>query len=77
MFTSAQLRSARAMLKWSLEELSQRSGVGTTTLKRFESAENVPNGHLSTFNTLKQIFEEEGIEFIGTPDSQAGVRWKK
>ncbi len=64
-------------MKWSLEDLSQRSGVGTTTLKRFESAENVPNGHLSTFNTLKQIFEEEGIEFIGTPDSQAGVRWKK
>lgn len=65
------------MLKWSLEELSQKSGVGTTTLKRFESAENVPNGHLSTFSTLKQIFEAEGIEFIGTPDSQAGVRWKK
>jgi transcriptional regulator with XRE-family HTH domain len=64
------------MLKWSLEELSRRSGIGTTTLKRFESANNVPNGHLSTFNTLKKIFEEEGIEFIGTPDSQAGVRWK-
>ena len=65
------------MLKWSLEELSQKSGVGTTTLKRFESAENVPSGHLSTFSTLKQIFEAEGIEFIGTPDSQAGVRWRK
>lgn len=62
------------MLKWSLEELSQKSGVGTTTLKRFESAENVPNGHLSTFNTLKQIFEAEGIEFIGSPDDRPGVR---
>ncbi len=64
-------------MKWSLEDLSRRSGVGTTTLKRFESAVHVPNGHLSTFNTLKKIYEEEGIEFIGSPDSQAGVRWRK
>ncbi|WP_215287823.1 helix-turn-helix transcriptional regulator [Polynucleobacter sp. MWH-Spelu-300-X4] len=75
MFTSAQLRSARATLKWSLEELSQRSGVGTTTLKRFESADGVPNGNLSTFNTLRKIFEEAGIEFIGTPEDGPGVRY--
>jgi transcriptional regulator with XRE-family HTH domain len=77
LFTSSQLRAARAMLKWSLEDLSQKSSVGTTTLKRFESAESVPQGNLSTFNALKNAFEDAGIEFTGTPDSQAGVRWKK
>ncbi len=64
-------------MKWSLEDLSRRSGISTATLKRFEFAVHVPNGHLSTFNTLKKIYEEEGIEFIGSPDSQAGVRWKE
>jgi transcriptional regulator with XRE-family HTH domain len=76
LFTSSQLRAARAMLKWSLEDLSQKSSVGTTTLKRFESAESVPQGNLSTFNALKKAFEDAGVEFIGTPDAQAGVRWK-
>jgi hypothetical protein len=65
------------MLKWTLQDLSDASGVGTTTLKRFESAEGLPNGNLTTFNTLKDVFEKAGVEFIGAPDSQAGVRWIK
>lgn len=77
MFTSAQLRAARAMLKWSLDVLSEKSGLGTTTLKRLEGADGMPNGNLSTFNKLKQVYEDAGLEFTGTPDSQAGVRWKR
>ncbi|MBU3543280.1 transcriptional regulator [Polynucleobacter sp. MWH-Loch1C5] len=65
------------MLKWSLEDLSDHSSIGTTTLKRFESAEGVPSGNLATFTKLKEVYEKAGIEFIGGPDSQAGVRWKK
>ena len=64
------------MLRWSMEDLSKRSGIGTTTLKRFESAELVPSGHLRTFETLKKVFEDAGIEFIGQPEAGAGVRWK-
>jgi transcriptional regulator with XRE-family HTH domain len=62
------------MLKWSLEELSEKSGVGTTTLKRFESGDDVPNGNSSTFKRLRDVFEKAGIEFIGTPDDRPGVR---
>lgn len=65
------------MLKWSLQDLSDHSNIGTTTLKRFESSESVPAGNLATFTKLKEIYEKAGIEFIGGPDSQAGVRWKK
>lgn len=65
------------MLKWSLAELSEKSGIGTTTLKRFEAADGVPNGHMSTFSKLIELFADAGIELIGTPDDQPGVRLKK
>ena len=77
MFTSHQLRGARAFMKWSIQDLSNRTGIGTTTLKRFEASEGMPNGYLRNFETLKRLFESEGIEFIGTPEEGAGVRWKK
>ncbi len=65
------------MLKWTLQDLSDASGIGTTTLKRFEAADEVPTGNLATFTKLKDVFEKAGVEFIGGPDTQAGVRWKK
>ena len=77
MFTSAQLRAARAMLKWSLADLSEKSGIGTSTLKRFEAADGMPNGHMSTFAKLNEIFLDANIEFIGSPDDGPGVRLRK
>ncbi len=76
MFTSYQLRAARAILRWSIEDLSQKTGIGTTTLKRFESGDGVPNGHLRNFETIKGVLEKAGIEFLGSPEEGAGVRWK-
>ena len=76
MFTSYQLRAARAILRWSIEDLSEKTGIGTTTLKRFESGDGVPNGHLRNFETIKGVLEKAGIEFIGSPEEGAGVRWK-
>jgi transcriptional regulator with XRE-family HTH domain len=64
------------MLRWSLDVLSEKSGIGTTTLKRFESAELVPNGQIRTLENLVKAFEDAGVEFIGTPEQGAGVRWK-
>jgi len=77
LFTSAQLRAARAMLKWSLTDLSEKSGIGTTTLKRFEAADGLPNGHMSTFAKLQEVLMTAGIEFVGTPDDGPGVRLRQ
>ena len=76
MITSAQIRSARAMLDWSREQLSEISGVGISALMRLESADGVPSGNIKTFETVKRVFEEAGIEFLGSPEEGAGVRWK-
>ena len=47
-----------------------------TKRKRFESGDGVPNGHLRNFETIKGVLEKAGIEFLGSPQESAGVRWK-
>ncbi len=77
MITSDQIRAARALLRWSGKELAEKSGIGFSTLMKMESEPGVPNSNFKTFDALKKAFEDAGVEFTGSPDSQAGVRWKK
>jgi transcriptional regulator with XRE-family HTH domain len=64
------------MLDWSREQLSNQSGVGISALMRLESSQGVPSGNIKTFEAVQKAFETAGIEFIGTPESGAGVRWR-
>lgn len=77
MITSAQIRAARALLDWSRQILSERSGIGISALMRLESADGIPSGNIKTFESVQKAFEQAGIEFIGTPDDGPGVRLKK
>ncbi len=43
---------------------------------RLEASEGVPAGNIKTFAAVQKAFEAAGIEFIGTPESGAGVRWR-
>ena len=76
MITSAQIRAARAMVDWSRERLARESGVGASALMRLESASGIPPGNIKTFDSVQRALEKAGIEFIGTPESGAGVRWR-
>ena len=76
MITSAQIRAARGMLDWTRSDLAEKSGVGFSSMQRLESAEGVPGAQFKTLEAIKEAFEKAGIEFIGTPDDDAGVRWK-
>jgi transcriptional regulator with XRE-family HTH domain len=76
LITSGQIRAARALLKWTGKELAKASGVAFSTLMRLEAGEGVPGAQAKTLDAIQKAFESAGIEFIGTPDSGAGVRWK-
>ena len=76
MITSDQIRAARALLRWSGRDLAEKSGLGFSTLMRLEVLEGVPSAQAKTLETIQKAFEEAGIEFIGTPENGAGVRWK-
>jgi len=76
LITSGQIRAARSLLKWTGKELAEASGVAFSTLMRLETGEGVPSAQAKTLDAIQKAFEKAGIEFIGTPDDGAGVRWK-
>ena len=49
------------------------SGVGITTIRRYELQEGIPAGSTSVLATLKATFEAAGIIFAGDPLSNPGV----
>jgi DNA-binding Xre family transcriptional regulator len=77
LIASAQIRAARALLRWSAGDLAAASGIGTATLQRMEVMDGVPSGHIKTLLAIKAALESAGIEFIGTPDDRPGVRLAK
>ena len=62
------------MLKWSANDLADAAGIGIATVRRLEVMEGVPTGQTRILDSLKKALEKAGIEFVGTPDSQPGVR---
>ena len=76
MITSSQIKAARALLGLTVAELAKMAGIGFTTMVRLESADGVPSGNVRTLSSVKSAIENAGIEFIGTPESGAGVRWR-
>ena len=76
MITSGQIKAARAMLGLTVAEMAKLAGIGFTTMFRLESADGVPAGNVKTLTSVKSAIEKAGIEFIGSPEEGAGVRWK-
>lgn len=77
MITSSQIKAARAMTGHTVRVFAEKAEVAFSTMVRLESAGNeIPPGNIETLKKLKKTFELMGIEFIGTPESGAGVRWK-
>jgi transcriptional regulator with XRE-family HTH domain len=73
MLNSSQIRAARALLGWSGKELSVKSGVGVTTIRRYELEKGVPSANLRVLAKLKKTLEAAGIEFTGDPLKNPGV----
>ncbi len=76
MITSGQIKAARALLNLTVAELAKESGIGFTTMVRLEAADGVPSGTVRTLDSVQKTLEKAGIEFIGTPEQGAGVRWR-
>lgn len=74
MLTSAQIRSARAALGWSAQELAEKSGVVRRTIASIEAQTGVPGANSSTLHKIQTALEAAGIEFIGSPDNAPGIR---
>jgi hypothetical protein len=75
--TGAQIRSARALLKWSALDLARRSSLGVNTIRRAEAMNGATS--LTTANDLaiRHAFEADGVEFIEENGGGPGVRLRK
>ena len=73
MLSSSQIRAARALLGWSGTDLAKKSGVGITTLRRYELQKGIPSANTSVLLILKDTLELAGIEFTGDPLVNPGV----
>ena len=73
--TGAQIRAARALLRWSAVDLARASALGVNTVRRAEVADTGTS--LTTANELaiRRAFEGAGVEF--TNGDQPGVRLAK
>jgi transcriptional regulator with XRE-family HTH domain len=76
LITSGQIKAARSLTGWTARQLAEKAEIGFSTLIRLESEEGVPSSHVKTLSAIKSAFENAGIEFIGSPEDGAGVRWK-
>jgi hypothetical protein len=65
------------MLDWSRKDLAEHSGISFASMMRLESFDGVPASNFKTLAAIKLAFESAGVEFIGSPESGAGVRFKK
>jgi transcriptional regulator with XRE-family HTH domain len=63
--TSAQLRSARALLGIDQRTLAERAGVSLPTIQRMEASDGVVRGVVDTLVKVIAALEVEGIELIG------------
>lgn len=72
-----QLRAARALLRWSQQELSAQCSVSVPTIKRLEAMEGELSGHSNTIKAIETALVEAGIKFIPENGGGAGVRLAK
>jgi transcriptional regulator with XRE-family HTH domain len=75
--TGTQIRSARALLKWSAQDLARRSSLGVNTIRRAEARNGATS--LTTANDLaiRHAFEAAGVDFIDENGGGPGVRLRK
>ena len=73
MISSKQIKAERALLGWKGQDLADKSGVGVTTLRRYETQDGIPNANASVIKAIKDCLEEVGIVFSGDPVKSPGV----
>ena len=77
MISSKQIKAARSLLGWKGKDLADKSGVGITTLRRYEAQDGIPNANKFVIKAIKGCLEEEGIVFSGDPVKDPGVSLKQ
>jgi hypothetical protein len=70
--TSAQIRAARAFIRWSAQELADVSSVGVTTIRRAELTQSETKLTRANDQAIRRALEAAGVEFIDAEENGEG-----
>jgi len=72
--SSAQVRAARALLRWTALDLAAASKVGVATIRRTEVIDGEMSVTAPNESAIRQALERAGVEFIDANGGGEGVR---
>jgi hypothetical protein len=75
--TSAQIRAARALVRWSAEDLARASALGIATIRRAELTEGQTSLTVANDSAIRQALEAVGVVFIPENGGGVGVRLRE
>ena len=73
--TSAQMRAGRALVNWTVRELSERSAVHRNTISNIETGKS--GGDRATIAAIQRVLENAGVIFVEENGEGPGVRLRK
>ena len=68
---------ARALIRWSAEDLARASAVGLTTIRRAELTDSETSMTAANDLAVRRALEAAGVEFIDENGGGPGVRLRK
>src|SRR5262249_15878507 len=74
---SAQIRAARALLRWSAAELAREAALGLATIKRAELADGETSITMANHLAVRPPLEPSGVQFIEENGGGPGVRLRQ
>jgi hypothetical protein len=75
--TSAQIRAARALLRWIAEDLAKASALSVATIRRAELTSEETMMTAANDLAVRRALEDAGVEFIDENGGGPGVRLRK
>jgi hypothetical protein len=75
--SSAQMRAARSLLRWTALDLARASKVGVATIRRAEVVDGEIPVTLANEAAIRRALEAAGIQFIEDNGGGEGVRFLK
>ena len=73
----SQLRAARALVRWSADDLAERSRVAVDTIVQGEAEDGPVSVQAADARALRLALEKAGVEFIPEDSAGVGVRFAK
>jgi hypothetical protein len=74
--SGGQIRAARALLRWSIEELARQASLGLNTVKRAEAKDGKTSLTAANELAIRRACEAAGVEFIDENGGGPGARMR-